>query len=390
MKKIFKRIAAMALVGLVGISSVACAGGVEKPEWLEQLLCEHDFEDETVIKEATCTEKGKAEKTCSDCGKTETVATKKLPHVDENGDKTCDVCGNTISGNTGGNTTPNIIYETVEVPVEIGEIAVGNTYRIYLNDSLSAGLTLSECPRFLYLVGYENADIFDAGPIHYCEGLKIEKTSEYKDITIEAGTYNYFKVSDSSFTGTFTIAENTTVRSASDNVYRLETRKYCADGCVDIGEDGCCLVCGSFMLDVDSVTYSALTKGDAFGGLYRINKYSSEAPMSFNYKVNSYVSVELNGLVRYFQSMWLCSSVDVLVFEYEDGPILYSFSIPVERHGEFVYIPNGFVVSVTVEDRASEAVETFENISIKDIVFDNFDVEASSYLIRNFEKVVFD
>ena len=98
MKKLFKKIASIFLVALVGVSSVACAGGdIEQPDWLKDILCDHVFDEQEVLKEATCTEKGKVEKICSDCGKTEIVSTKKLPHVDENGDKTCDVCGTTIS-----------------------------------------------------------------------------------------------------------------------------------------------------------------------------------------------------------------------------------------------------------------------------------------------------
>ena len=189
MKKIFKRIAAMALVGLVGISSVACAGGVEKPEWLEQLLCEHDFEDETVIKEATCTEKGKAEKTCSDCGKTETVATKKLPHVDENGDKTCDVCGTSMSSGSGNTNTARTMEIVTEVPVRIGENVIGNTYRLYLNDASSPDqLSLSDCDgiSFVYNDRYTNASVFSSGPRWNLDGLELTKTDKYMDITFKA------------------------------------------------------------------------------------------------------------------------------------------------------------------------------------------------------------
>ena len=76
MKKIFKRIAAMLLVGLVGISSVACAGGIEQPEWLQQALCDHVYDEEEILKEPTCVASGKKEKICSSCGATKTVAIK--------------------------------------------------------------------------------------------------------------------------------------------------------------------------------------------------------------------------------------------------------------------------------------------------------------------------
>jgi hypothetical protein len=144
------------------------------------------------------------------------------------------------------------------------------------------------------------------------------------------------------------------------------------------------------MLDVDSVTYSELTKGDKFSGLYRIHKYSDESPVSFYYRVNLNTCVDINGVSYWLVAMWQCRDRDVIDFEFSDGPIFFSFTIPIERYDDFVYIPNEFVVSVTREDRASGTVETFENISIKDITFDKFDVEASSYLVRDFEKVVFD
>lgn len=71
MKKILKRIAVLFLVALVGVSSVACSlDELEQPEWLEQALCDHVFDEEEILKEPTCAEKGKKEEICSDCGKT--------------------------------------------------------------------------------------------------------------------------------------------------------------------------------------------------------------------------------------------------------------------------------------------------------------------------------
>ncbi len=75
MKKVMKRIVAFMMLAVVALSTVGCSG-YENPEWLEQLLCEHDFDEEEIIKEPTCGTSGKKEKICSDCGKTETVSIK--------------------------------------------------------------------------------------------------------------------------------------------------------------------------------------------------------------------------------------------------------------------------------------------------------------------------
>lgn len=70
MKKVLKRIAALLLVALVGVSSVGCGFELEQPEFIKQALCDHVFDEEEILKEPTCGEKGKKEEICSDCGKT--------------------------------------------------------------------------------------------------------------------------------------------------------------------------------------------------------------------------------------------------------------------------------------------------------------------------------
>ena len=56
-----------------------------------QSQCNHIWEDEKIIKEATCTEAGKKQRTCTKCGKVETVEIPPLGHNYEN--DTCTVCG---------------------------------------------------------------------------------------------------------------------------------------------------------------------------------------------------------------------------------------------------------------------------------------------------------
>ena len=62
-------------------------------EWdeLERDFCSHIWKDGGIITEATCTEAGKKQRTCTKCGKVETVEIPPLGHNYE--DNTCTVCG---------------------------------------------------------------------------------------------------------------------------------------------------------------------------------------------------------------------------------------------------------------------------------------------------------
>ena len=93
MSKILKRLAAFALLGAVAVSTAGCAfGELEMPEWLEQATCDHVYDEEEVLREATCVQDGKVEKICSDCGATKIVIVKATgEHVWEDG--VCTVCG---------------------------------------------------------------------------------------------------------------------------------------------------------------------------------------------------------------------------------------------------------------------------------------------------------
>lgn len=102
MAKIFKKLAAFALLGMVAVSTAGCGlSELEMPEWLEQATCDHVYDEEEVLKEATCEQDGKVEKICSDCGATKIVIIKATgEHVWDDGviadgvnTKTCTVCG---------------------------------------------------------------------------------------------------------------------------------------------------------------------------------------------------------------------------------------------------------------------------------------------------------
>lgn len=58
--------------------------------------CAHEYGEWTVTKEATCTEDGEQERTCSSCGETETQTIKATGHSAE--ELLCGVCGETVVG----------------------------------------------------------------------------------------------------------------------------------------------------------------------------------------------------------------------------------------------------------------------------------------------------
>lgn len=75
MAKIFNKLAALALLGVVAVGTAGCSlGELEMPEWLQQATCDHVYDEEEVLKEATCGQDGKVEKICSDCGATKIVS----------------------------------------------------------------------------------------------------------------------------------------------------------------------------------------------------------------------------------------------------------------------------------------------------------------------------
>ena len=70
--------AALACVTLGG-----CSVKDEANKWFDQILCDHEYDEGEVTKEATCANKGEITYTCEECGKTKTEKTDKLPHVEK-------------------------------------------------------------------------------------------------------------------------------------------------------------------------------------------------------------------------------------------------------------------------------------------------------------------
>lgn len=121
-RKLLRAAAALLLVGVVGVASVGCSLELEQPEWVTQALCDHVFDEEEVLKEATCTEDGKVQKTCSDCGKTKITTVKATGHDvvdDEAVDATC---------TTPGLTKGSHCTACGEVLVKQEEVTVDHTY----------------------------------------------------------------------------------------------------------------------------------------------------------------------------------------------------------------------------------------------------------------------
>ena len=106
--KLLKAAAALLLAGVSVGSFAACT--FETPEWAEQALCDHVFDEKEILEEPTCGSSGTALKICTECGKTKHVtlsATGKHefseweettpPTSETPGEKTrtCNVCGKT-------------------------------------------------------------------------------------------------------------------------------------------------------------------------------------------------------------------------------------------------------------------------------------------------------
>ena len=81
MRKFIKAIS-LSLMALMALMATGCGGRLEQPDWLKQTLCEHEFELGDVIREGTCTTKGKQQEYCSECGATRILSTPEVHKYD--------------------------------------------------------------------------------------------------------------------------------------------------------------------------------------------------------------------------------------------------------------------------------------------------------------------
>ncbi|MBQ2740741.1 MAG: hypothetical protein IJF39_03870 [Clostridia bacterium] len=72
MKRWTGAVMAILLSGVSIMFSGCDVGDVKQPEWLQQELCDHVFEEE-VVREPTCKQAGSTLKTCALCGLEKTV-----------------------------------------------------------------------------------------------------------------------------------------------------------------------------------------------------------------------------------------------------------------------------------------------------------------------------
>ena len=78
MKRLTKILACMLSACAVMVAAVGCGG--ETPSWIEQMTCNHEWDDGKVTTEPTCTQEGKETITCEKCGKTKTAKVAKAEH----------------------------------------------------------------------------------------------------------------------------------------------------------------------------------------------------------------------------------------------------------------------------------------------------------------------
>lgn len=240
MKRMMKKIIAALLVAISIVPFAGCFE-YEQPEWVKQKLCDHVYDEEEIVREATCGRNGSVMKICSDCGDTKLVTIKATEmHAFDAGVAyndsilyTCLVCGE---------TKMEEVNEPVvtEVQAMVGDKVVGNWFRIYANSNPVPGnnvyaATYIKVGSYSLEFGYNasmNQEIFSisvggSGASANCEAVLQTRTGEnergrYVDISFTEGTFTYKHFTDE-VTGEIT--SETTISAVSEGeIYRLEIK----------------------------------------------------------------------------------------------------------------------------------------------------------------------
>ena len=205
-RKLLRAAAALLLVGVVGVASVGCSFEFEQPNWVTQALCDHVFDEEEVLKEATCTEDGKIQKTCSDCGKTKITTVKATGHdvvEDEAVDATC---------TTPGLTAGSHCTACGEVLVKQEEVTVDHTYGAWTVDVEATCTTEGSQSRVCTVCGeteteaipaVSHVDAANDGTCDVCNtaltttGLNVEVGDVYAGEPIAGNFYRVYRYQNS-------------------------------------------------------------------------------------------------------------------------------------------------------------------------------------------------
>lgn len=122
-----KRKGIIALLTVAATMAVSVfAGGCDMPKSVEQLICNHEYDESVITVAATCTAEGQSEKTCTLCGKVKITILEKYPHAELQLSKIPPTC--TENGYTSGivcATCGETLRNQEEIPL-LGHVYVDN------------------------------------------------------------------------------------------------------------------------------------------------------------------------------------------------------------------------------------------------------------------------
>lgn len=147
-----KKIACL-IVSLLGVASLALAGCKTNIDWIDQKICDHQYEFVEITLEPTCTEEGERLMECVDCGKQKMESMEKIPHdeiIMAGKEATCTEDGYTEK------IVCNVCQEVLQA--QEARSALGHTGAI--------GENCSTCGEVIY---FENATEYELADIQFCE-----------------------------------------------------------------------------------------------------------------------------------------------------------------------------------------------------------------------------
>lgn len=337
MKKALKIFLGVAMLAVVALSCVACSVGT----WVDQMVCDHEFDDGVVTKESTCAEFGELTKTCSICGKTEVENIDKKDHTVILIEEVAPTCVKTgLTSGTKCSVCDIVITEPQEVP------AMG--HKVVKDDAISAtcltsGLTEgSHCGRCNEVLNKQTVV-----PAH---GHKLVSHEQVDSTCLEKGHSAYSEC---------TVCK---VKYGYEEFPLLEGHDF---------SNGLCEEC----YDLSKYTKRELKEGDTFNPcgniLYFYESgitFADESGNSFlivpnevcNYfGKNEFAEVALDALVE--DIVLLSSDSHIALFVAEDGKELVSSEIR-ENSG----IPDGLIV---LDKNTSYTVDSFAKFNDSGLVY---------------------